>query len=156
MRQIEERPRERGSALVVTVMVLALLMVLGTTLMSTATVESTIAANDRWSEGAFHAAEAAVETALERLVNDSSTDPVETTALGDHYTYRSGQRTDDEAQPPQSLGAIRAEGYGIGSGTGYNAAGFYFDLYQINGTGTGPQNSQREVEIQVEIGPVSR
>jgi hypothetical protein len=151
-----ERPSERGSALVVTVLLLALLLVLGMTLLATATMESTIAANDRWSEGAFYAAEAAVQTAVDALARDpaSASDPVPTTQLGDHYTYRSGSRDDAAAEPPQLLGTTSAEGYSLGTGTGYNASGFVFQIYQVNGTGTGPRNAQREVEVQVAVGPV--
>ncbi len=152
-----DRHKQEGSALILTVMMLALLLMLSTTLLVTATVESSIASNDRWSEGAFYAAEAAIHAALDQLIaNPANPQPVAETDLGEHYVYRSGGREDTEPQPPESLGTISADGYSIGEGTVYNSGGFVFDIYQINGTGSGPRNSQREVEIQVEVGPVAR
>lgn len=152
-----DRRKQEGSALILTVMMLALLLMLSTTLLVTATVESSIASNDRWSEGSFYAAEAAVHVALDQLIaSPTNPQPVAETELGDHYVYRSGGREDTEPQPPEALGTISAEGYSIGEGTTYNSAGFVFDIYQINGTGSGPLNSQREIEIQVQVGPVAR
>ena len=60
------------------------------------------------------------------------------------------------AQAPALVGTIPGTGYAVGSSTGYNPSGYVFQVYQVNGTGMGPRNAVREVEVQVEIGPVSQ
>jgi Tfp pilus assembly protein PilX len=156
MTRSDERRGERGSALIITVLLLSLLLMLGTGLLATATVESKIEANDRWSEGAFYAAESAVQSSIDLLMQGpASAAVVASTPLGQDYTYRTGRRADTSAQPPTLIGTVNAPNYSTGSSTGYGMSGFVFQIYQVNGTGLGPRNSQREIEVQVEIGPVA-
>jgi hypothetical protein len=117
-----------------------------------------IATNDEWAEGAFYAAEAAVQVAIDQLGADpsSNTEVVALTDLDGSFSYRSGGRDDTDPQPPAYVGDTHASGYSIGTGTGYNTSEYVFDLYRINGTGEGPRNARREIEIQVQYGPVAR
>jgi Tfp pilus assembly protein PilX len=149
------RSGERGAALIVAILVTALLMLLAMTLLTLSDTEMGVAANDTWSEGAFFAAEAAAQRALDQIGPNRTTSmqAVPLTTLGDGYSFRSGRRTDATAQPLQYLGTAGASGFTLGTGTGYNQAGFRFEVYQVNTTGLGPRNAAREVELQVEYGP---
>jgi Tfp pilus assembly protein PilX len=145
---------EDGTALIITMLLLTLLLALGTSLLATATVEQAIATNERWSEGAFYAAEAAVQTAIDSLTQDGVAAAVPATDLGDDFWYRSGTADSGAATAPVLLGTVEAEGYSAAEGTGYGGGSqFVFEIYQINATGFGPRSAQREVEVQVEVGP---
>ncbi len=58
---LEARPREEGSAFVISILVLFVLTILGMALMLTTTTEKDIAINYRWGEQAFFNADAALE-----------------------------------------------------------------------------------------------
>jgi hypothetical protein len=147
---------EVGSAMIIALLLTVLLLSLGVALLSMSETESVIAANDQWSEGAFQAAEAAVQVSLDQLAVGSTDGVVDETELGQWFSFRSGGRDADDPQPPQLIGVTPAAGYTMGSETGYGGSSYYFLIYQINGTGTGPRNTQREVEVQVELGPVAQ
>ena len=151
------REAERGSALVVALLLTVLLFALGAAMLTVSEAETIIASNDQNSEGAFLAAEAAVQVALDQLGPgvDVSALTVQPTDLGDAFSYRSGERADDTAQPPELVTVVPGPGFALGSGTGYATSGFVFEVYEVNGTGTGPRNAVREVEVQVELGPVA-
>lgn len=145
--------------LVVALLLMVLLFMLGAALLATSESEAVIASNDEWSEGAFYAAEAAVQVAIDQLSGDPAsnvTEVVPESDIGEQFTYRSGGRDDAEPQPPAYVGAVHGTGYSIGAGTGYNTSEYIFDIYQINGTGTGPRNAIREVEVQAQYGPLAR
>lgn len=150
---------EEGSVLIVALLIMVLLFMLGAGLYSTAESEAVITSNDELSEGAFYAAEAAVQIAIDQIGPNPAQNIENVVAaeqIGGQFTFRSGRRTDNAAEPPTYIGENTAPGYSIGSGTGYNTARYVFDIYQINATGTGPRNAQREVEVQVQYGPVAR
>jgi hypothetical protein len=146
--------REDGIALIITMLLLMLLLALGTGLLATATVESAIATNERWSEGAFYAAEAAIQTQVDQLAQGDTDGVVDDTDLGQGFFCRSGGRDDDDPTPPEFIATIEAQGYSVAEGTGYGSGThFVFDVYQVTGTGTGPRNAAREIEVQVQVGP---
>ena len=122
-------------------------------LLATSGTESALAANDYWSEGAFQAAEAAVQVGVNGLAVGTAGQVVDVTQIGDQFQYRSGARGDTSAQPPQLMETIPAAGYAIADGSGYGSSGYVFLVYRVNGTGNGPRNTQREVEVQVLLGP---
>jgi hypothetical protein len=78
------------------------------------------------------------------------------TAIGDGYFFRSGRRTDTSPQPITFVGSSTASGFSLGAGTGYSGAGYVYEIYQITATGIGPRSTQREIEVQVEFGPIAR
>jgi len=145
---------ERGSAVVIALLLVVLLLLLGVTLLATSDTENAIAANDQWAEGAFQAAEAAVQASMDALDVGVTDQVVPETPIVDAFAYRSGGRNDAEPQPPALVGEMNEAGYAVGVTTGYVSSGYVFQIYQIQGTGTGPRNTQREVEVQVELGPV--
>ena len=144
--------------MIVSLLLIVLLFLLGAALLTMSETESVIAANDEWSEGALQAADAAVQVGIDQLSSDpdSLTQVVDATEIGGRYTFRSGGRDDTEPQPPQLSGSIPGPGYSIGESTGYNSTQYVFELYQVSGTGTGPRNAVREVEVQVVLGPLAR
>ena len=147
---------ESGMAVVIAMLLMVLLLLMGSALLTMSTTESAIAANDQWSEGAFQAADASIQMSIDRLSVGSSDQVVEETELGDFYTFRSGGRDDTEPQPPVLTGTDNGEGYSVDETTGYNSSQYVFETYVINGTGTGPRNAERQIEVQVRLGPIAR
>jgi Tfp pilus assembly protein PilX len=149
---------EAGSVLVIALLLMVLLSLLGVTLLTVAATEHTVAFNGLWSEGALTAAEAGVNRGLNQLNANAATSiqPIATTSIASPYAFRSGHRTDTTPQPLTFVGTRTEAGYSLAVGTGYNPAGYAFHTYQINATGTGPRNAQREVEVRAEYGPVAQ
>jgi hypothetical protein len=141
----------------VALFVMVILSLLGAALLSLSGVEHNIAYNAVWSEGAFAAAEAGIQAGINQLGPNStaSTQAVAATNIG-AYAYRSGHKTDSTAQALTYNGERIVPGYNIAVGLGYNPRGYSFFSYQINSTGTGPNNAQREIEVLAEYGPVPR
>lgn len=157
-RRISDPDREEGSVLVIALLLMVLLSLLGITLLTVAATEHTVAFNGLWSEGALTAAEAGVNRGLNQLNANATTSiqPIATTSIASAYAFRSGHRTDTTPQPLTFVGTRTEAGYSLAVGTGYNPAGYAFHTYQINATGTGPRNAQREVEVRAEYGPVAQ
>ncbi len=148
---------ERGTVLVLVLIMLVLFFALGMAILASALTESRVAHNDEWFEGALYAAEAGLQTGIDQVNGniDDSTQAIANSALSDSYGFRSGGRADGAPQPLQFQGSNTAAGYSISTGTGYNPSGYVFFQYQINATGTAPRNISREVEGLVEYGPVA-
>ena len=140
--------------MIIVIMVTMLLLMMGVGLLATSATESAIAANDYWSEGAFQAAEAAVQVAVDAMDFGSTDQVVAETEIGDMYAFRSGGRGDTAPQPPQLIGTVAAAGYAHAESSGYDSSGYAFMLFRVNGTGTGPRNTTREVEVRVQLGPI--
>jgi Tfp pilus assembly protein PilX len=149
---------DAGSALLMALLVLLVLSLLGSVLLAVSSMETSVAYNGLWSEGAFNAAEAGVHRGLDQLSATPSTaiQAIPVTQIGDSYSFRSGRRTDTAPQPLQFVREQSQSGYSLETGTGYNTTGYTFYVYQINATGQGPLNAQREVEVQAEFGPASK
>jgi Tfp pilus assembly protein PilX len=145
----------RGAALVVSLVLLSLLVMLGASLLALSGLENNISHNDLWAEGALQAAEAGLHMGIDQL----GVDPVAAVAaipqspLNEEYGYRSGSRLASGPEPLEFLRSDRQPGYGIAVGTGYNSAGYLFNLYRVNATGNGPRNARREVEAMAYYGP---
>ena len=152
----DRRQGERGSTLVLVLLFMTLFFGLGVALLASANIESTITHNDEWFEGSLYAAEAGLQTGIDQVGQNISTSvtAIPDTNMGDTYTYRSGDRSSGSAQPINYLGSASAAGYALNLGTGYNPEGYVFLSYQVNSTGSGPRNIVREVEAQVDYGPV--
>jgi Tfp pilus assembly protein PilX len=163
-------PRVRtkaGSVAVIAILIMALLSLVGTTLLMMSLTENTIASNDLSTEGAFHAAEAGLNVGLDQLGTDTvaSTAAIPVTGIGPLcpptlqpcYSYRSGKRTDAGPTTQTFVGTTQMAGYSLGLGTGYNnPTGYVFYVYQINATGTGPRGAVREIQSQAAYGPVPK
>ena len=144
--------------LLMAMFILIILSLLGFVLLTFSSMESSVASNGLWAEGAFNAAESGVQKGMDQIsaVPTTSIVAIPVTTIATSYSYRSGRRTDAGPQPLQFISTKTESGYSLESGTGYNSAGYVFYVYQINATGTGPLNSQREIEVQAEYGPASK
>ena len=152
------KKNEKGSVMLVALFVMVILSLLGVAFLTLSNTESFVAANALWSEGAFYAAEAGIQTGIDQLSPNlaTSTAAIPATTIATDYQYRSGRRTDTAPQPLQFIRSRTAAGYSVEAGTGYNPSGYSFYVYQMNVTGTGPRNAQREIEVQAEFGPVAQ
>ncbi len=154
--------RERGSVLVVAILVMMVLSFIGMAMMTLSVTEHSMAYNAVWGEGAFAAAEAGINVGINQLSANATTasQPIPATGtsvtIASGYTYRSGGKSDAGPQPVKFIKTRTEPGYSIAIGTGYNPAGYAFNSYQVNATGTGPRNAVREIEIQAEYGPVAQ
>lgn len=155
----------RGSVLMIAMFVLIVLSLLGVGLLTLSGTETNIAQNAVWTEGAFAAAEAGVQTGLNQLSANAGTSITPIPSVGTSvpigtgiytYQFRSGPRAAGAPQPLQFRGTRVEAGYSIAIGTGYNPSGYAFHSYQINATGSGPRNAQREIETLAEYGPVAQ
>ncbi len=156
-----KRRNQRGSALMIALFVMIALSVLGVALLTLSGTESNIAYNQLWAEGAFAAAESGIQTGLNHLSanNDDCVQTIPVTAIGTGtytYQFRSGKKSDAGPQPPQFKSSRVESGYSIAIGTGYNPSGYVFNSYQINATGSGARNAQREIETLAEYGPIAQ
>ena len=152
---------QRGSVLMIALFVMIVLSLLGVALLTLSGTEHNIAYNALWSEGAFTAADAGVQTGLNQLSANSTTSiaAIPVTAIGTGiytYQFRSGHRADAGPQPLVFKASRIEAGYSIAIGTGYNPSGYAFNSYQINTTGSGARNAQRELEALAEYGPVAQ
>ncbi|MFQ5656840.1 MAG: PilX N-terminal domain-containing pilus assembly protein [Candidatus Methylomirabilales bacterium] len=147
---------EGGTVLVVSLMAMVVLSLLGAALLTMSGSETYVSYRTVYREGAFYAAEGGIHIGLDQISGNTatSTQAIPLTTIGGNYTYRSGRRSDPGPQPLQFVGTRPGTGYSIAIGTGYNPAGYIFYNYQMNVTGTGPRNAQREVEARVAFGPV--
>ena len=149
---------ERGVSLVVVIMLMVIILVMASAGMFFSSIELRASGNHRAGTQAFYAADTGINVAYAQIGLDptASTAAIPVTQLGGGLAYRSGHVTDTTAQPLQLRNTRTDPGYSLNAGTGYNTAGYAFYQYQINMTGTGPLSSAREVEAQVEYGPVPR
>ncbi len=152
------RANERGSAFVVALLVVLLVSLLSIALLGLSDLDRGVSANGRFAEGAFFAAEAAVHMGINQVGADpaASITAIPTTTIGSVYSFRSGPRSASSPQPLVFVGTSTSPGFSVDVGTGYNTGGFIYNRYRINGTGAGPRNAQREVEVLVSYGPVPR
>lgn len=159
--------RERGSVLVVAVLVMMVLSFLGMAIMTMSVTEHSMAYNMVWGEGAFAAAEAGINAGINQLsantTNATKAIPTAGTSvpIGTNYGYRSGGKSAGGPQPLKFVTSRTEPGYSVAIGTGYNPSGYVFNSYQINATGqtTGTlanKNAVREIEVQAEYGPVAQ
>ena len=147
---------EGGMVLVLSLLAMVVLSLLGVALLTMSGSETFVSYRTVYREGAFYSAEGGIHIGLDQLSANTvtSTQAIPLTTIGGNYTYRSGRRSDPGPQPLQFVGTRPGPGYSIAVGTGYNPAGYVFYNYQINVTGTGPRNAQREVEVLAAFGPV--
>lgn len=135
-----------------------ILLLLGTALMGMSGSESSNAHRDVWSEGAFWAAEAGVQTGYDQLSMDSaiSTQAFSGSIVNNTYSFRSGPRSASGPMELEFVRKINQPFYSLASGEAYNRPGYDFYEYLITATGTHPRSSmQREIEARAAFGPVA-
>jgi Tfp pilus assembly protein PilX len=139
--------RQRGAALVVSMILLMVLTLLAISGMSTATLELQMAGNAQYSENAFQASETGIEEAMrdarEKGANTSNVDPKRTEVVPgsttDHYTIE----TLHDPFTGVSNVPVEAGAFSMGEGgKGYQA--FHFE---VTSTGTSSR-SATETHVQ--------
>ena len=147
---------EKGTVLVLSLLAMVVLSLLGAGLLTMSGSETFVSYRTVYREGAFYAAEGGIHIGIDQISGNTvtSTQAIPLTTIGGNYAYRSGKRGDTGPQPLQFVGTRPGTGYSVAVGTGYNPAGYVFYNYQMNVTGTGPRNAQREVEALASYGPV--
>ena len=134
--------RERGSVLVVALVVLALLTVVGIAATQMSGSELSMAANWKFQRQAFYAAESAsgyVARTPDLYGNGNIT----------AGTPRSFSSPEGLLGPKQSFdGTVEYLGASTSPrGSGFEVGKFYSHKYQINSTGFAPRSSKSEVEV---------
>jgi hypothetical protein len=151
---------ERGVSLIVVIMLMVIILAMTSAGMFFSSVELRASGNHRAGTQAFYAADTGINVAYAQIGLDpaASTAAIPVTQLGGGLAYQSAQIINGTITPvPIKLLNTRTDpGYSLNAGTGYNTAGYVVYQYQINMTGTGPLSSAREVEAQVEYGPVPK
>ncbi len=150
--------RSTGSVLLVALLTMFVLSILGSAFLGISLTENNITYNAIYSEGAFTAAEAGIQTGVAQLSANTTTSaqPIPSTTFASTYNYQSGHRADTSPQPLQYAGERNQPGYNLSVGTVYVPKGWIFRDYQINVTGAGPRAAQREVEVLAEYGPIPK
>jgi hypothetical protein len=149
---------ERGVSLVVVIMLMVIILAITGAGLLFSSVELRVSGNYRVGTQAFYAADTGASYAFARIVLDPtiSTAPFSGTLNNGLLTYCSGTpTTSNNCTNPQLLTytSINSPGYSLGAGTGYNASGFSFYLYQIDVTGVGPLGATRQVQALAQYGP---
>ncbi len=147
---------ERGMALAVLTMLIAILASMTGAALLFSRIDLMISGNYRTGTAALYAADAGVGVALSRLsgnIAQSVTAFGPTVIDASGYTYRSGSRYPDvNGQKLQYIGPTTVAGFQLGSGT---QGGYVSHLYDIRITGKGPLNSSaREIQALGQYGPV--
>jgi hypothetical protein len=151
---------ERGVSLVVVLMLMVIILGMAGAGMLFSSIDLRAAGNYRAGTQAFFAADTGVNDAYTRI----GLDPTTSTAafgpitLSGGIKYCSGKAQDTAScTSPSALQApqlINVAGFNLNQA---NPSGVQFYQYQINVTGVQPQlSSVREVEAQVQYGPVPR
>lgn len=140
----EDRRRERGVTLLVTVVMILLVGILVLTSIGHSGDESAAAARARATARALHAADGGMQLALARVTDEPpNTNPIDIT-VGDLSVQ---SRTRAQATP-QALGSLGSgpppEGYGINTGSGYVS-----ELFLVDITSSGPTGSTAELQSKL-------
>jgi len=116
-----------------------------------ASTEHSLAYNAVWSEAALMAAEAGVNQRVSQVSANPVTSiaAIPVTTLATNYNYRAGSK------PTPAHNRSRSWEPGQRPIRFVDDSGYTFNVYRIC-NGTGPNSAQREVESQVEYGPVSQ
>ena len=153
---------ERGVSLIVVIMLMVIILAMAGAGMLFSSIDLKVSGNYRAGTQAFFAADTGVNDGYARLGLDpsASTAAFGPITLSGGLTYCSGSVAAVGAScgtpQPLTVTSINAPGYSLGSGTGYNASGYQFYQYKVNVTGLGQLSAAREVEAQVQYGPVPK
>jgi hypothetical protein len=148
---------ERGISLVVVIMLMVIILAITGAGLLFSSIDLRISGNYRVGTQAFYAADTGASYAFARIVLVPNISPFTGTLNNGSLTYCSGTpTTSNNCANPQPLPpptSINSPGYSLGAGTGYNASGFSFYLYQIDVTGVGPLGATRQVQALAQYGP---
>ena len=144
---------ERGLALVVALSSMALVLVGAVIMLRMASDDRDVGGTVVAAEGAFFAADAAVNVALDMIGPDAPSCATARTQLDGGFAY---QVLNTPPNRSCFAGTQHEAGYSIGTGTGYNSAGYVFYTFAFTGVGTGPRSAQRTIDVRATYGPIAQ
>ena len=130
---------EKGTALIISLLLLLVLTVLALSLINTSTFEIGISGNEKTRLEAFYAAEAGIQMALSQL---PSMNAIPVTPIGSDSRYWSGA-VGDRSNPTPS------DSLGLAFQYGNDLSLFGFRRIGIHITGESSKGPVRELEVQV-------
>jgi hypothetical protein len=140
---------QRGSAMVISMLMLLLMGLIGFAALATVTRDTQVAGAQYRKKTAFYAAEAGVAKALETM-RTTGTPTIANTNLGDATVYPYGQ----PAYAVDSSSADPIESLGIGGFPGMNlqlgqdgTPMFQMEMFRVRVEGTAPGGSLSRIEI---------
>ena len=141
---------EKGSALILALLILVLLTLMGISATTTSTIEVQMAGNEKFHDMAFYAAESGWQTSLNWL---DSQYPAVTQNLGWDKTsetfVEANYNTPDSmvlAEDNDTEYAVKIEFVGTRAVPGYGTNFRRFN-YRVDSTGIGPGNARSEVRV---------
>ncbi|HXV20931.1 MAG TPA: pilus assembly PilX N-terminal domain-containing protein [Desulfuromonadales bacterium] len=153
---------QRGTALVLALVMLALMSILGVMSLTTSTTEVGISGNYRSSQQAFYAADRAVEYAMTNeqifdsigtgtidLIADADTTNATATTNDDHITNIAAETGNSGLQSGGANQVTYLTSGALPPGTGSDPTYFQARYYVITVNSQGPNNSAARVETQV-------
>jgi Tfp pilus assembly protein PilX len=149
------RPREQGSALFVTMLMLVLMGLIGFAALETVTRDQQVAHFVGRKAAALYAAEAGIAQAIDTLQNEG-TPSVPTTSLGDTSLYPHGQPSykldPDAATPVEDLGIAGVAGMNLAIGSGGPTFIMKYYRVRVEGEALGGSTSKLEVAAGLMVG----
>lgn len=149
-RIVDSIANDRGSALVIALLVLVLLTLMGISATTTSTIEVQMAGNEKFHDLAFYAAESGWQTSLNWLDRQY---PAVTENLGwdeDAVNFEQTKYNDPDrillADDNDTRYAVKIEFVGTKAVPGYGTNFRRFN-YRVNSTGFGPGNARSEVSV---------
>jgi Tfp pilus assembly protein PilX len=153
---------QRGAALVMALVMLALMTILGVMALSTSTTEVGISSNYRSSQQAFYAADRAVEYAMTNeqifdtigtstidLIADADTTNATAETSDDHIANIAAETGNSGLQAGTTNQITYLTSGALPPGTGSDPTYFQARYYVITVNSQGPNNSAARVETQV-------
>jgi len=153
-RIVDTIANDRGSALVVALLVLVLLTLMGISATTTSTIEVQMAGNEKFHDMAFYAAESGWQTSLnwldrqypgitEKVGWDESATPLSTFSPGAKYDHPDPIVLAEDNDTEYS---VKIEFVGTRAVPGYGTNFRRFN-YRVNSVGVGPGNARSEVSV---------
>ena len=144
----DESRRERGAALLVTMVIMVALALLGVSTLASVMGDQQVSGLQTRGRMAFHAAEAGVSAVIGGM-NGAQVPFIPNASLGDAVIYPNGQPgygpDATVANPVTDLGAVGAQGMNLRIGSG--GPRYQVQYWRLNLAGTAPGGSISRIEL---------
>jgi Tfp pilus assembly protein PilX len=136
--------KEKGVVLIIALLMMLVLTLIGISSISTTNFETSISGNERVRMGAFYAAEAGIQVAINQVPDNTNPIPKAKIKEDSDYWYWSGGAKDEGN--PKGLASV-----GLSPKAGFDSS-WAFKRFQLNTTGKF-FGTTKELEVQVSYGP---